>query len=299
MKILLISPRPPWPAKRGGNQRTALLYDALAEIGDVDLMLLSSDSALTDEQKNRLVNDYNMVARFDLPGRGEKGLWKYISKFSPAVANRLAHQLGNHKLHYSHGGDSSIWFKKQTADKKYDLVVCRYLMQPARTGALDFTPVIVDVDDLDTQKYESRLEAPGLGFFEKIVVCNHLRKFQKVTPEVLRKADHLWFTNGHDVNRINLGEQSTILPNIPYTKQLAKKDVAADSENSVTILSICAMNFDVNERGIDRFLSSIWPQILASAPHTKFILAGSDMSDVHKRKWGKYQNVEVLGFVES
>lgn len=298
MNILLVSPLPPWPANRGGNQRTALIYSALSEVGSVDLMLLSSEAVISNEQKEILENDFNMVARFGLPGRGEKGPWRILYRMNPMLANRLAHLFGSHKMHYTSDGEASQWLKEQVDNKKYDLVVCRYLLKTAQTGALNFSPTIVDVDDLDTQKYESRLDAPGLGFIEKIILKIHLNKFQKVTPSVLKLADHLWFTNVHDQDRIGMHDVSSILPNIPYTKELSKKNVAPDSNSSSAILAVCAMNFGVNERGIDRFLRIIWPEILALAPHANFILVGSGMSDAQIEKWQQYKNVEVRGYVD-
>ena len=263
------------------------------------MLLLCSEENISAEEKRVLEEKFNLVARFDLPDRGEKGFWKLIYNFVPIAATRLAHLFGSHKKHYESNGEAHAWMKEQIFSNRYDLIVCRYLMQPAQTGVLEFKPVIIDVDDLDSQKYESRLQSPGVGIIQKLILQLHLFKFNKITPQILAKANHLWFTNVDDLNRISAHEMSSVLPNIPLISSPINENITQEPVNSLNILSVCAMNFDVNERGIDRFLKYIWPRILKTVPRAVFVLVGADMTQRQIDNWMKYENVDVRGFVES
>ena len=66
MRLLLIARHAPVPAVNGGNQRTNLLYRALAQAARVDLLILS-DPESDPTVAATLVQDFGLVAARPVP----------------------------------------------------------------------------------------------------------------------------------------------------------------------------------------------------------------------------------------
>jgi hypothetical protein len=161
MRTLFLSYMHPWPATRGAAQRTNLIHRCLAELGEVDMVLLRNESEFTPEQLQTLRDDWGLLECAPTMARGEFGLWKWLRLASPSLAERLAHNLGSRTVAY--GPDPRVHeiVERQLSARSYDLVVGRFLMSVTKAGSLGGLPVIVDVDAADTEIYRSRLKAAG------------------------------------------------------------------------------------------------------------------------------------------
>jgi hypothetical protein len=296
MRILMFSPRPPWPATRGGNQRSNLLYRALSTLGDVDLYLVQNEP-LAAAQEEVLRLQFRMVGQRGLPPRGQRGMWANFSSLHPRLINRLAHNFGDHRVHYTPVPSIRAEVEALCRDAAYDLIVGRYLMPTAAAGGLAMSaPAIVDVDDVETQAYVSRLQRPGVGVLEGRMLRWHIARYERVIPKVAAKAAHLWVAATADLGSIPHSSVS-VLPNIPFVDSPGEREFAPSTKPGV-ILSVTSMNFAVNERAIDRFVAHVWPRIRAQEPHAQYVVVGSQMTDAQRDRWSAVAGVRALGFVE-
>jgi len=297
LKILYLTPCPPWPPNRGGNQRSNLLQRALDSVGSVDLFLLQNKKP-TNEEGQILRSRFGIVGQHGITERGQRGAWKYIHSISPALVTKLAHNLGNHALHYRPITSIKREIDQLHAKNNYDIVVGRYLMPIALAGGLDLPiPAIVDVDDVDTQKYISRLDRPGVAAFERWMLQWHIARYNREVPRVASTARHLWVAADEDIAAIPHPSVS-VLHNIPFIDETNPVILAPANPDSKIILSVTSMNFAVNERAIDRFVKNIWPQIKAREPDSTFVVVGSQMTKSQQSRWSAVDGVKALGFVE-
>ena len=297
MKILLVSSMPPWPTNRGGNQRSFHLFNALSKIGDVDLILVYPTSKFTQCELTILKDRFNTKLFLTPPRRASYFPWSMFSLFSNVMADRLTHNLGSHNWAYQTDKNLNQIIKDTVDIEEYELFVGRYLKPICQTGIVDEHPVIIDIDDLDTQKYESRLYNTH-SFIKKIIFRYHIFQLRKVIPHRLKQAKHLWVTNKNDqtdVQNLSNGVAS-VLPNIPFYKGDPINTSAADGHN---ILLVCSMEMSFNERATEDFISEIWPNIISSVPQATLTLIGSRMSNAQITRWNKVDGVTSMGTVES
>lgn len=297
-RILLISSSPPHPPTRGGNQRTNLLYRALQRAGEAEFLLVHPPTSPPSEDDALVLQrDYAAQRCSGYTPRGQRGAWRVARPLAPRVIDRLAHNLGSSGVAYAPDPGIAPWLADRQTQRPYDLIVSRYLQPAALAGALAYSPLIVDVDDLDTQRYVSRLGVPGQAWWKRMVLQRHIAALNRIVPQCLRQADHLFVTNQEDLGHIEHPSIS-ILPNIPYTPDGGVPEPLPEQSSSKVILTVSSMRFRVNEEAVENFVMRVWPRILAAEPEARFRIVGSGMSDAQRARWSAQPGVEALGFVD-
>ncbi len=296
MKTLLITPTVPWPTDRGGNQRTNLLYRALAGLGQVDTLLVQR-RPLEPEQRLRLQRDFGLIEKTPMPRRGDIGPWRLLKPLAPRAVDRVAHNLGSHSVRYRAMPGLSERVRELHSKNRYDLFVGRYLRPIAASGAMHLAPAIVDIDDVDSQKYQSRLDRPGVGALEGVVLRWHVRRLRAAVPAAAKHAAHLWVAADADVDAIPHNSVS-VLRNIPFAATGDPIAPLPPTTGSKVVLLVATMNFPVNARAIDRFVAAVWPAVVAAVPGATLKLVGSHLSEQQRARWSAVEGVDVVGFVE-
>lgn len=296
--ILLVSAWLPNPPTSGGAQRTTNIHRALSRIGHVDLLILKP-GAVTDEQLacQRQLGPTHWVA----PAyRGEHGLWRCIRPLHHRLTNRLAHNFGRRSVDYRPDRHALAWLRQRLNTTRYDAIVGRYLLPTCKSGAFEVNvPVILDVDDLDTEVYRTRLAVPGLHWYERTLIRYHLHQLQRIVPQQLKRASHLWIANELDYPLVKHPSIS-MLPNVPFMTsedQAAPTPVPAAPECHV-VLTIGSFMHRVNTDAIDRFVSQVWPKIRERCSDAVLRIVGSGMKQTMRERWGSMAGVEPVGFVE-
>ena len=177
--ILLVSPASPFAPQSGAQQRTALLYEALHALGEVDVLLLEPTSGPSHLSPPK-------------PGILAHGLWHQrplgIGKFEP---DRFLNQALR-----AAGVDLG----------RYQLVVSRYLNPIAK---LAIPPGVRTVVDLDDWGYHYTAGSLALATRLKSIYAAWLAQRQ------LKRFDAFFFVSPRDQAR-HPELRSAILPNIPF-----------------------------------------------------------------------------------
>lgn len=177
--ILLVSPATPFTPQSGAQQRTALLYEALQTLGEVDVLLIEPTSGFSRLEQPK-------------PGILAHGFWHQrpfgIGKFKPDHVLNQALKAG--------GFDPG----------RYRLIVSRYLNPISK---LFIPPDVRTVIDLDDWGYHY---APGT-----LALASRLKSAYaaRLAQQQLKRFDAFFFVSQRDQER-HPKLQSTLLPNIPF-----------------------------------------------------------------------------------
>lgn len=305
MRTLYISHNPPVPMHNGGAQRTNLIYRALKSISEVDLVIVSTDPVTNREELQR---DYGLIADFAWRRPGHRAPFRWLLKFKPELVHKAAQTLVPRALDYLPDPAVAKEVRRFIAERGYDVVVGRYLRPTLKSGAVgERVPVVLDVDDLDTQVFLSRLNVPGRPRWEQFINRWHYRQIKKIVPEHLRKFDLVWVTNeeeegaGQELREV---AHKAYLPNIPV--QVADQPVDENAPlppfppANLPPVVLFVGNFWVlpNKHGVDHFVHHVWPKIHAAEPTAIFRIVGAGLSDELRTNWNAAPGVDAVGFVD-
>jgi glycosyltransferase involved in cell wall biosynthesis len=292
LRILLLTTSSPIPPTAGDRQRTNLLFHALQRVGGVDLCVFDRDSEAGDCRKE-LETKYNLVGHARPRRRGEHWPWRLIRWVHPRWIDRFAHNLGRRRTDYRPDPAIARCVQLCLAKHAYDLIVCRYLKTAAKSGILGKGNVVIDLDDVDTHVYASRLSRPGLAWWQRIIIRRHLNQLRRIVGPLVSRAQGVWIASSADrafVTHPNL----EVLPNIPFGS-MAAAPPQLRSRGKVILLVGSLSGFAAV--AVDRFLSQCWPSIRKARPDAIFRIVGVGMSDESRSRWAAVEGVEPIGYV--
>lgn len=298
-RILFVSKVPPYPTTVGGNQRSNYLYRALSRVGKVDMILFQNPRTVSEDMRRVFVECYGVIGILPFPRRGRCVPWRFVRPLAPGVIDRLAHNLGRRRLDYEPDPAVARWVRGHVSLEEYDVIVGRFLYSLTKPDLLKARPVVLDVDDLDTEVYRSRLNVPTNRWWENVVIRSHLRQLEKIVPRKLSCCDHLWVANPKDRDLKGL-QYATVLPNLPFFSDddSARHSLPPQPENN-HVVTVASFSHPPNFQGVDYFVSSVWPRVRKVVPKAVYRIVGSRMGDDQKRRWEQVDGVEAVGFVDN
>ena len=173
------------------------------------------------------------------------------------------------------------------------------MLPTVQAGLVGSHPLIVDIDDLDSDIYESRRNRPDSSRSQKIVAWNQVRQLKRIENDAIKQIDHAWVTNSDDLEKITDRVNASILPNIPFSSSdETVRQVSSPANSEPILLIVGSLKYRVNTRAIVRFLDSVWPSIRQLSRNARFRIVGVGMTDAHRRDWGAVDGVEPVGFVD-
>ncbi|MDP1683443.1 MAG: glycosyltransferase family 4 protein [Burkholderiales bacterium] len=259
-KILLISPVSPFDPQSGAQQRSALLYEALAQCGEVDVLLLEATRG-PDQFESRPRPGIIAHAKWHERPAG-------IDKYRPNAALNTALESADIAL------------------SEYDLIVSRNLNPVCKLDIPVGIPVIADLDDWGYRYgdgQESLLSALTIRL--KSAYAGYLARRQ------LKRFSAYFFVSRRD-QALHPELRSAVLPNIPFNPPAAP----IAQTDSQTILFVGALWYQPNRQGIDHFLAQCWPNIKSRVSHAQLLLVGA-ASEGTRGQWARHPDVRAPGYV--
>ncbi len=301
LKFLLVAPSYACKPITGGGQRTSLIYQALTQLGEVDVLLLGYQDADVFKPYFPGANALYIVKPDENIG---STFWRLIRPASPRLVDGVASVLGGRKLLYQ--PDSNIGpFLNNLQDKySYDFVVGRYLRPSARAGALhtNKVPVVLDIDDRDDVIYKSRINRPGTNPLQRLIFQRYIQQMKVVMADLLPRCQHVWLASDQDLGEVQHPSKS-VLPNIPYTSSGGSQTLDSSSINanadSKTVLFVGSFGHRVNREGVERFITRCWPAIHSAVDGANLRIVGSGGWESIKDDFSHLPAVNIVGFVDS
>lgn len=261
LRILLVTPCSPFASQCGAQQRTALLHDALEQLGDTDILIVS-------------------------PTKGPS----YV-KPSKDPRIRLEYFWQEFALGYSKYEPEDFQYPDSSVEpldfRGYDLIVGRYLNPICKLPIPSDIPKIVDLDDWGKTYGPAGIFSLGRAY----------QRFKKdyaywLARKQLSRFDGFFFVSKRDRSKEPrvLGE---VLPNIPF---FGVEDRLPD-EPSKNIVFVGALWYAPNAYGIDRFLANCWPQIRSRVPEVTLTLVGAAPVET-RAKWEETPGVRAAGYAD-
>ena len=291
LNFLLIVPSYACASFTGAGQRTIMIFEALKSLGCVNILIIGDGDPeffagfFLNSTSLTIIKPYE---------RAQLGFWQYIRPINPKIIDLVATALGSRKYLYKPDINFFAFIK---GISEFDLVVGRYLRPTVRSGALHFgsTPVILDVDDRDDIVFKSRLNRPDISFFSKIFFKWHLMQMQKIMPNLLPLAKHLWLTSESDNLEIEHSSKS-VLPNIPFSNFNNSYNPLPENHDSKIILFVGSFGHRVNREGIERFILNCWPKITSVVSDARLRIVGSGGWEMLKDKYIDTPGIDIVGF---
>ena len=287
-RALLIVPDHAYMPTTGGGQRSALFFEALSSVYEVDLLIIAEfvpPGYFEDlyGAKNFRQEDYAPA--------GMRGFWRYLRPLNRNIVDRVSAAIAKREQIYNaneiNGRDYS----------KYDVVVARYLKTAARAGAIDAgVPLLIDIDDRDDFVIKKRIEEPGLNPAMKMLLTRQHQQVAKLFPKYIRSADHLWFVTAGDYDDLRHPSVS-VLPNIPFVPNSLEALPAAPKSNK-TLLFVGAAEHRPNSRGIVQFIQRSWPLVLVAVPNARLRIVGRGDWSNQMPVFNTANNVDFIGEVD-
>lgn len=276
MNILFVCGTYPGNLKGGDYQRTHLFYESLCQIGKVHVLYADcakSTRADTAECARRERLKMGLVRRFI-----DHYVYRAYEWLSPVCPMLLPFPWDNNAARAFPG-------------VKFDVVVARYLFDPAVEWLWRYGPLYVDVDDCPLQKYET-MYAAHHGAFRRWITRGVIRL---VLKRILSHCEGVWLSNAEQRNWMDGRCRVGIVENIPVA--IPPSPDAGLSRGSF-LLTVGTMAYEPNFLGVDRFLTQIWPDVRKAYPDLEYRIVGPGLPEDCLRKWRAIPGVRYLGPVD-
>jgi glycosyltransferase involved in cell wall biosynthesis len=179
-----------------------------------------------------------------------------------------------------------------------DAVIFRYARLFAAAGitAADRLRVLVDVDDRDDQKYQTRLERLlGTRLARTRPARGQLNRLAQVLRTGLSRATHVWFVAREDAWTL-LPATTAILPNVPYWDVLDHPPPA--DRTAAVVLFIGIHDHLPNRDAMRWFLSHVWPRLRRMVPEARLRIVGRGAWETMAPEFPGLAGVEFVGEVD-
>ena len=297
MRILLVSPLPPFPPESGANQRTYFLWKSLSEIAPVDVIQVCHDKAFKSSVTAApMPASMNFLGRFPWPPKGRflSHLFRE-SAFSLTIESLLHEALPKH-WDYEPDRLVSRSLSDVVGDRQYSLVVGRYLKPMVKTGLVGQIPCLLDIDDVDFDVFAQRAQDLARRRWRRWVYSAQSCQIQAAFQKWLPRFNGLWVTKARDRQHA-FTRDAAVLPNIPYNVPASAPPLNGLRSPIPILLTVGVLYYQPNQDGIDRFLREGWPKVRAACPTAEYWLAGRN-DPATARRWRAVPGVKVLGFVD-
>lgn len=262
--ILFVTPATPFSPRSGAEQRSALMYEALTLIGEVDILILG-EGRPTQPRITQLLNSSVMI---EVQKPGSRGFKRFHpdARFSQTLEVLLPRGL-----------------------HAYDLVVGRYLWPISQLRIPANIRRIVDLDDF---KYRYSREA---GRSASVIAARIKKGFAHwLACRVLPRFSGAFVVNALDHREITQIPTS-LLPNIAYG---ALDEFPESASCGPNLLFVGSLWYHPNAEGVDWFLAQVWPAVRRVIPQAKLTLIGAAPPEVRAR-WEQHAGVSAPGFVDN
>lgn len=296
-RILLVTRGFTYPPTIGGRQRNLLLLRALQTIGEVDLV--ATNASPPQEPDERYMREHDgLRAVLRMPAQSDRTPWHWIRPLHPKLVQRLAHNLGRRSNMYRPHPSVADVIDRFHSHAPYDLVVGRYLSYAMVAGLHQHRRSILDVDDLDTEIYRSRLDEPNLPFWQRIVLRWHLAQLTSIVAKSLPRFSALWIANPSDRSLPGL-EEARVLLNLPLQATTGEPPpLRRPTPSCRTAIVVGSWGYRPNVYGLETFLRCVWPRVIQACPDAVLRVIGSQMTDSFRKRLSGIPGIQPEGFVE-
>lgn len=289
MKILVLSPKPPWPSHDGGAVATMRCIEGLAEGGaEVSLLAMRTEKHGQSREAEKSEPEYlkhYVTVNVNTRIRPLKMLGNLLFSDEPYDLVRFHSNL------FSEGLRSLI-------PAGFDLIQCEGLLFALyldEIKKLTSSPVVLRAHNIEHQIREMMAEnsvSCSRRVYLKNLACRLLRletdaarRFDAVVP--ISEPDNRWFNAVSGGKPVYLSE----------TGAATAEYVNEPGYPTLRVGFIGALNWQPNLQAIRWFLEKVWPFVLQAVPTATMHIAGRGAS-ANAKRWLRREGVSFEGEVD-
>lgn len=278
----------PTPVYAGNAQRTNLVIQALGEFATVDLFLLNGDGA-----RASLARDgFSVVGTADIDDIPLFRFFKYFGERFERIFKVIALGCMPKRFRYTPVRHCADEVKRVFCEGEYDIVIGRYLGASCRAGVHLLHPSIIDIDDLDSQKFRSWADKPGIWPALRFFTGKYLKRLERIEQTALSRVSRIWVSASEDQSTLGI-ERTDIIPNIPFHRG----EALGPSPATGPILFVGSFDYRINVNSIWSFLAGGWAALFERNGDLKLRIVGGGLNNATRDAWSRVPGVEVVGFV--
>ncbi len=276
-RILFICLHNPFDNAGGAEQRTALLFQSLCNIGFVDIVCFADEPPPPKKEG----------ARYKI------GFWGSVRKTGHTrwqIVIRKLRFWGPYAAYFKDPACEEIINKLQQ-ENNYHYTVIRYLEAAFLCGMAWRRDLIIDVDDLPWQRLKTFWTDASLPWRTRVFHAYDYLLARIHLPLLMKRSKHLFFSNAGQANRPNASH----LPNMPlHRARTASPEIKTNTNH---ILFVGTLSYLPNWMGVNRFIKNIWGTVRTCLPEVRFIVVGKGAPCELVRQWQDVPGVELAGFL--
>lgn len=263
IRVLFVTPASPFKMLSGAEQRSTLMFQALGQLGQVDVLQLNQGKKTHALRQGAGANAC-VVAEVQMSNRT-------LARYGPKhdLTGAIEKELG-------------------TPLNDYDLIVGRYIWPVCQLAVSRRVPIVVDLDDW-RYRYSREASWSITTSFERLfkAISHHWARRQT------RRFAGAFAASEQDQRELPISLPAVYLPNIP----LHGADIFPPQAKGKKLLFVGSLWYRPNVEGIDWFLRHVWPKILLGEPDATLLLVGAAAKSV-RAGWEKHPGVTASGFAD-
>ncbi len=285
-QVLYLVHRVPFPPNRGDRIRSFRILEYLANRADVHLAFL--DFQETPAETLRTLNDRcRRVASVSVP---------HIKRLARGACSLLAGRTATEGCFRSPRLRRII--SRWAADTSFDavLVFCSSMFQYARLPALADVPIVVDLVDVDSQKWFDY--AGAASGVRRWIYQLEGRRLRKLEAALGRRAQAVLLVSQAEAQLYRSfcpDAPIHVMPNGVSLEYYGAETAAADN-SAQTCVFVGALDYYANVEGLQWFCTQVWPEIHRRRPETVLYIVGSNPTAA-VRKLGAIAGVQLAADV--
>lgn len=298
-RCLFLSPMSPYPPDFGAAQRSFLLLQALRESHDVDLVLVNNH-VYPPETIEVLRRDFNFIGQIPADN-GSLSPWHWRNYMRMLARGKYLRRGLRAWLASRETLFRSMVMSSKLAEvagrRTYDCIVTRYLWPAVQADAFALGSVFIDVDDLPSEVWHSRVES--LTGSTRWCSRHIWQDYAVKEKQYLQLAKGVWVAKPKDRESLAGLAHVGLLPNVPFASYpLGVKPLPASLLANPVVMGVGIFDWPPNRQGFEWFIKSVWPRVMAKRSDARLHVVGK-MSD-HRviQEWGSVPGVHCLGRVE-
>ena len=295
MNILYVANLIPYPLDGGGKIFTYSTIQALSKDNDIDLVCFyEHEDVKAGKEKLEKYCSSVEVLPIKVTTRENMSLMKV--KAAKSLFSSLPLGISKYII-----PEMKSLIKKKMENKKYDCVFFNIL---AMFGYCDY---IKSIDPhIKAVLYEQNCEAliykryfdQTNNVLKKAFLKIEKRKLEKFEHRAVRESDRLLVLSEEDRKALGVSaEKCNIIP-IGVASAKHCKSYTLEKKDKIKMLFVGTMTWTPNNEGIIWFLENVMPLCNDNSKYELFIV-GKNPSDEVKRLSEGYDNVKLMGYVES
>jgi glycosyltransferase involved in cell wall biosynthesis len=289
MKILLVLPRPLFPADTGGKTRSLNIFSRLAK--EVEIHAVSFADRIHDDaaisQMKATFESYTPV------------FWREAQKYCPAFyAQVFANQFSSwpYFLAKCNRPVFRSTVEELVARQRFDLLLCDFLHTAAPLLEFSFKPRVVFEHNVEFLLRRRKWEVEGHPL-RRWVFNAEWRKTRRIEGRVCRSFDHVITVSECDQQTLKDEFAIEHISTVPMGVDTDFFRPVDGPPQRGRLVFVGSMDWDPNEDGIVWFLREVYPRIRHAMPNASLSIVGRNPSSRLRAIATRAPDVEIAGRV--